>query len=500
MARRALIALILVALCGAAVDARPGGGETYSGRSDSSSSTRSADHGRDDTSSGDAAMAGLIIHLIMRYPLVVLTLLLVVFSYVGVLAWAESRQQWDSPRTADIPDVPSPTPADLISRVDPDFSPVLFEDFVFRLYATAQSCRGSKHQLDELAPYMSAGARRALASRPPVDEPVSGVVVGAMRIYRVNVPPADAHAAADAVVKVGVEFEANYTVGTGNGSKRFAIETWLFQRAAAARTHPPNQRRRFPCPNCGAPWQTADSAGTQKCASCGEVVDNGRFDWQVVDIRLREERTDLPGLTEAVPERGTSSPTRVDPQFAQQWQALTAADATVSDGAVEARLRHIYDVVNTAWTNGDIGQARAVLSDALADYLQYWLDAYDNQGLRNVLEDMRLTAHTPVKLRRDGYYDALTVRIWATGRDYVLRESKDWVLRGSRTENREYSEYWTLIRAKGSTAAGDRRCAGCGAILTVTMAGACEHCGAHVTAGAIDWVLSKIEQDDSYQG
>jgi hypothetical protein len=32
------------------------------------------------------------------------------------------------------------------------------------------------------------------------------------------------------------------------------------------------------------------------------------------------------------------------------------------------------------------------------------------------------------------------------------------------------------------------------------MAGECEHCGAKVTRGEFDWVLSKIEQDDSYMG
>jgi hypothetical protein len=32
------------------------------------------------------------------------------------------------------------------------------------------------------------------------------------------------------------------------------------------------------------------------------------------------------------------------------------------------------------------------------------------------------------------------------------------------------------------------------------MAGACTHCGAHVTSGEFDWILSKIEQDDSYRG
>ena len=93
-----------------------------------------------------------------------------------------------------------------------------------------------------------------------------------------------------------------------------------------------------------------------------------------------------------------------------------------------------------------------MLSDGLADYLQYWLDAYAEQGLHNVLEDMHITDHVLVKLRRDRYYDALTIRLW-------LRRGIDG--------------------AHG---------------------GACAHCGAHVTAGEFDWVLSKIEQDDSYRG
>ncbi len=46
----------------------------------------------------------------------------------------------------------------------------------------------------------------------------------------------------------------------------------------------------------------------------------------------------------------------------------------------------------------------------------------------------------------------------------------------------------------------DKACGNCGAPAKVGMTGACEHCGAHVTSGEFDWVLSKIEQDDSYRG
>ena len=115
---------------------------------------------------------------------------------------------------------------------------------------------------------------------------------------------------------------------------------------------------------------------------------------------------------------------------------------------------------------------------------------------------MRITSHDVARVQRDRYYDAVTIRLWATGKDYVVSTDNGTVVRGSRTKERAYSEYWTLIRSatRRGTPRADRRCGSCGATLTVTMAGACEHCGSHVTAGEFDWVLSKIEQDDSYRG
>jgi predicted amidophosphoribosyltransferase len=76
------------------------------------------------------------------------------------------------------------------------------------------------------------------------------------------------------------------------------------------------------------------------------------------------------------------------------------------------------------------------------------------------------------------------------------------VVRGSKHSERAYSEYWTLIRSAGRKGApkAEPACGNCGAPLAITMAGACEHCGAHLTAGEFDWVLSKIEQDDTYRG
>jgi hypothetical protein len=73
---------------------------------------------------------------------------------------------------------------------------------------------------------------------------------------------------------------------------------------------------------------------------------------------------------------------------------------------------------------------------------------------------------------------------------------------GSNSLPREYSEYWTLIRGTSARGASrsDTTCPRCGAPTAVNMAGACEYCSAHVVAGEFDWVLSRIEQDETYQG
>ena len=103
---------------------------------------------------------------------------------------------------------------------------------------------------------------------------------------------------------------------------------------------------------------------------------------------------------------------------------------------------------------------------------------------------------------RDRYFDALTIRIWATGKDYVIREPSGERVRGSKHRDRAYSEYWTLIRSANRRGAPVTQpaCGNCGAPLHITQSGECEHCGAHITTGEFDWVVSKIEQDDSYRG
>jgi len=139
-------------------------------------------------------------------------------------------------------------------------------------------------------------------------------------------------------VRIGVEFEANVTTKSHTA---YSVESWLLGRDATAKSKPPNASKTFPCPNCGAPWKASDT-GTQVCASCGQAVDNGRFDWVVEQISLASIDQRPPTLTTDVPERGNDLPTYRQPDIHERFAARHGAGrgfdlALLPIGAYEPR-------------------------------------------------------------------------------------------------------------------------------------------------------------------
>ncbi len=501
---------------------RPGGGQSYS--------TGGGSHGGSHGGSGGGGGGGgciflifqLWLELIFRHPVIGIPLTIVVIavfiSYQKRKAAAGS-QSWTSAPVAPpmtpmaYPGASSPASRasrmsrdlDDVRQLDPEFSVVLFHDFAYALYAKAHEARSNPRDLESLSPYLDPSAREQLAQRQPVGAPVSSVVIGAMRVVSLSIPASEAPAdASRPQVTVLLEFESNMTVGSApgtSGSERthYIRERWRLVRDAGVRSKPPEQVGSFHCPNCGAPF---GPEGGDRCEYCGQVVSGGKFDWSVASIDLLELEQRPPALTSDVEEMGTDLATIQHPALNVHWAELVRDDPAVTQDALAARFGMIYDQLNAAWTKGDLAAARPYVSDGLFDYLQYWVTAYRTQGLRNVLEGMHIVRWTAVKVIRDKHYDSLTIRLWGTGKDYTVRQPGGEVVSGNPRRDRLYSEYWTLIRGAGVKGApsADKTCPNCGAPLDVNMAGDCQHCGAKITSGAFDWVLSTIEQDDSYTG
>ena len=377
----------------------------------------------------------------------------------------------------------------VIRTWDADFSVAIFEDFAYALYAEAHTARGAG-ALDRFAPYLGASARGSLNALGR--KPVTAIVVGAMRY--VGFEP---NGAGGQRVEVLVEFEACYT--EAQSQSYYTMERWRFVRGRSARSRSPDKARVFHCPNCGAPL---DRIMGGSCGYCNTVVDGGAFDWTVEAIEVCERNAVPPVLTGTAEEVGTNLPTVFDPELAAKSAALRARDPSLDQNNLFARVQHIFATMQTAWSSLAWEGARPYLSDGLFETNAYWMTAYREQGLRNVTQNARITGLELVRVDSDRWFDAVTVRLHATGLDYTIRDTDGAVVGGHPQRERAYSEYWTLVR--GTSRQGPSKaepvCPNCGAGMNVSMAALCTHCGVKVNSGAFDWVLSRIEQDEVYSG
>ncbi|HRI69189.1 MAG TPA: TIM44-like domain-containing protein [Polyangium sp.] len=382
---------------------------------------------------------------------------------------------------------------DRINAKDPNFSLIVFEDFLYALYTETQIARG-KNALAQLEPYL--GATLPQHTTPSDMREIRNVVVGSMQITRV-----DAWRHAEAWMQVDVVFEANYTeVFKGGKEQSFAVvDKWTLERDPDKPSRKPENATVLGCPNCGA---SLDKNIAARCGYCGEVCSPGKFDWTVTAVKTIENEARTPMLTGTTEEEGSDSPTVVALDVKHEFARLAKNDPEFGWTAFQARVSAIFHAFYQGWNLRDLACVRPYLSDNLMTTQRYWIETYKAQGLRNVCENPRVMAIHIAKVASDNVFDAITVRVYASCVDYTVNGNGD-VVGGNRNKERQYSEYWTLIRAKNRRGAPreDPICPNCGAPNTkINMAGVCGNCNVHLTAGEFDWVLSRIQQDEVYEG
>ncbi len=492
---RGVAAAIATAIVlGAAVAlARPGGGHSFSGGS----------HGGGGSSGGggSGALLQILIWLIIEHPQIGIPLAIVVGIVWLVRKVAGSAMKsWSTTPTVKPAQVAAVQRVqqsaavprarlDQIRGIDPGFSVVLFEDFAYMLYATLQRSRATGTA--PIAAYLAPDVARSLPD-PSLGD-VRGIVIGAMH-------PVGFSGVGGATLQVELEIEANYVEVLRAGGERryYAVDRMLLERASNARSRPFARAHLLDCPNCGAPMEAI--RGTQ-CGHCGQDIGYGRFDWMVSRFvnRTREPRGPL--LTGNEPEQGTELPTIADPGASARFQQLMQRDPSQTWDVLQARTAYVFNALQAAWSGRDPARIRPFVSDNLFQSMLYWIDLYVQQRCRNVNESARILRIDLANVLTDAHYDAVTVRVFATGLDYTIADDGR-MLGGSRSRPRTYSEYWTLIRgsSRKGPGRGNANCPNCGAPLQIGMAGNCAYCQAKVTSGEFDWVLSRIEQDEAYAG
>jgi hypothetical protein len=493
---------IAVPLLASDAIARVGGGQSYGGGGGSGGGQGSGGGG------GAGAvwvLVRLLFQLTIEYPAIGIPVDIILIA--GVIYWStrlpnHQLELSSSTRVAAADRVATAEQQQVIERAfdqlrrfDPNFSEIIFTDFCYALYGRAHDARGhGPEALDVLSPYLSQRARTSLLRlNSPGLQAVEGIIVGEMRV--VSVSGLDSP-----TVGIRLMFEANYTeINDGQQMSYYVRERWDLERKRDVLSPTPQRATALHCPRCGADLQK-DTNGA--CKFCGAKIESGEFQWYVVGVEPLDREAKGPLLTFDVPEEGTLDPTIRQPNFAAVRAAFEQNNPWFAWPEFEARARMIFNELQAAWSSLQWERARPHETENIFQMHRYWIEAYLRSGLRNALDNCQITALEPVKIKADVFYNAITLRIFAEGCDYTV-DKTGRVICGSNTKLRPWSEYWTFIRyrkAKPAAARGDLSCPNCGAPLKVNAAGICDFCGGKITSGEFDWVLSKIEQDESYAG
>lgn len=489
-----LLGLVVAVLLIAAVAlGRPGGGHSYSGGSRSSGSSSSRSSGGGGGGGDGGFLVEILIYLVIQNPAVGIPLIIIIGIGMlvraalqrGMKSWSTTSTDVSSVETVQQHASGPRQQMEELRQVDPEFSLVLFEDFVYMMYAAVHRSRALGTA--PLAAYLDPGLASVLVDPTLAD--VQGIVIGAMR-YK------DFSGLGTGTIRVELEIEANFVELGRNGQQHrfYVVDHLVLTRLHSAKSRPFSRAHKLDCPNCGAPLESM--RGSQ-CSYCRQEVGFGRFDWMLAELSNLTREPRGPLLTGDTPETGTDTPTIANSSAPMRFQQLQQRDPGTNWQTFTTRMTHVFGALQVAWSNRNPLQIRPYVSDNLFQTMLYWIDLYIASRCRNVTENARILRIDLANVTSDKHYDAITVRMFATSVDYTIGDDGK-LLSGSKSRTRTYSEYWTWIRgtARRGQSRGDVSCPNCGAELRIGMAGTCEYCRVKVTAGEFDWVLSRIEQDD----
>ncbi len=486
-----LFTLVLVFVVIDPAFARPGGGSSYSGGGSSGGGGGGGD--------GIGILIYLIFSLLPPYisiPLVII--ILIVYAIYNKKNKKSGNQVVSQPTYA----IQTQTTKSLeqqihtLKQADPNFSRILFLDFVSSLYVKFQTYKYSPKDLKTITPFIDKNIINSFAANKASIK-INEVVIGSLNISQIMYT--------QATTQILVEIKSNYTSTTLDKSTRYIInERWLLERNTGVLSATPDKMQKLSCPSCGAPANFND-AGI--CESCGTTIVPGTSQWVLKNSTLTYSDTvKANSMLTFAPEVGTNYPTITSPTLTAEVNSFVALHKTTWEQYWSVFYHKIaspyFMEMYKHWSALTWNNARHLLTDRLWESFNFWIDEYKKHGFRNMLDDTQISKIVLAKIETDKFYEAVTVRIYASTKDYVA-DKQGKVLAGNNKSPRIFSEYWTFIRKIGveNDKYDMKSCPNCGAPLDkMGQSGVCGYCTAKVTSGDFSWVLAMITQDEEYRG
>lgn len=505
------IVLVLALLLGAipwlnSAQARPGGGHSSSGHS-SSSSHSSSSHSSSysshssHSSSGGSSCFGKPYCTTADYVILICFFIIV----LGIIIY--SRNAGNITQTL----VSAPTPTnrarqqnkikdqlELLKQSDPNFSGILFLDFVHSLYSKFYSYSGQP-QFIYLSPFLGTEVQHQLQSAAACT--INEVVINGINWQEVNSQGAETES-------ICLAIDANYTQHLQDKHTRYAVtEHWLLYRQKGLLSPEPDKMQTLCCPYCGAPAHFTD-AGV--CEHCANVVHKGKMHWYLAKRTIvKISALAAADLVSYAEEQGTQLATIKQVDLTEQLARFLRLHSFTDTNPfwqpfVNNIVKEFFLAVYACWSTRNWQAVRHLLSDRLYEANLFWLNLYVQQNWFNRLDNIKIEQVELVKIEIDKFYEAITVRIFASCYDYT-EDANGKVIGGSKRSLRRYSEYWTFVRRIGTERHTGpftlNQCPQCGAPADkMGQTAECGYCGSKISTGEFSWVLFLIMQDDVYNG
>ncbi len=183
---------------------------------------------------------------------------------------------------------------------------------------------------------------------------------------------------------------------------------------------------------------------------------------------------------------------------AVELEALKSADPGFSEDGFKETVSGAFLAIQQAWGSQDLSGVGAYISDGVRERFEIQFQMQRAMGFRNAMENVKVLDVGIAGADADRWFQTLHAHIHAEADDTDIDTATGKRIRSN--ARGDFHEYWTFLRKTGAVTREEGglfrgSCPNCAAPLEISNAGVCRHCGAHVTSGSFDWILTGITQE-----
>jgi predicted lipid-binding transport protein (Tim44 family) len=177
--------------------------------------------------------------------------------------------------------------------------------------------------------------------------------------------------------------------------------------------------------------------------------------------------------------------------------AICSHDPAFDENVFLGQVQRLFFAVLEAWTALKPPLSQGVMASLIWEEQKAQIQAYLQQGWRNVLDHLTFTSAILAGASSENGYDTVTVRINAGSTDYDVDRSGR-VVRGT-MQPWDWTEDWIFQRPSSASTGQPGSitalaCPNCGASVNVDITSSCPFCDAAVISGKFGWLLTRIDQ------